>query len=306
VGRNAAVIPSYCTSRYFPDFHSADKQLHRRIPAHLPRNLKCHKVVRKRLKHILLWMIWGGPTTKNGGTIAKRKTTPSTWKMINLVFGQYDILIGRIWIISVSEAVHLESHFFFRVMVLLTIQTWRWHEKDNVFCSLHLALHLFTFLYSLLSYLFYFRPIFPFLPRSRSFVPSLVFLLLSSGSTFTSSFSILQPLDGLRQLHWVVRFHGEAAKVTTPSCLEFSSRHITIVNSAESISLARSQESDASIFINVNLNLFRSWNYFVTSFIEVWLSHVRAISGKNRWICEASKSIPWLVTLWQIRFSCIM
>jgi len=42
--------------------------------------------------------------------------------MINLVFGQYNILIGLTWILSVSDAVHLESQFF-RAMVLLTIQT---------------------------------------------------------------------------------------------------------------------------------------------------------------------------------------
>jgi hypothetical protein len=47
----------------------------------------------------------------------------------------------------------------------------------------------FSILHSLLSYLFYFPLSFPFLPRFRYFVSSLFFLLSSSGSTFSFSFS---------------------------------------------------------------------------------------------------------------------
>jgi hypothetical protein len=72
----------------------------------LPRNLKSLKVVGKRM-----WTIWRGKT-KNAGTTAKCKTKPCTWKMINHVFGQYDFLIGMIWIISVSDAVLLENQGF--------------------------------------------------------------------------------------------------------------------------------------------------------------------------------------------------
>jgi hypothetical protein len=79
----------------------------------LPRNFKSLKVVDD-----LEWK------TKNAGTTAKCKTKPCTRKTINLVFGQYDFLIGLIWILSASEAFLLESPFF-RVMVLLTIQELR-------------------------------------------------------------------------------------------------------------------------------------------------------------------------------------
>jgi hypothetical protein len=107
-------VPVYAEAEYM-------RENRHTIPAYLPRNLKSYKSVGKSLKHILLWTIWRGPT-KNVGTTAKCKTKSSTWKMINLVFGQYHILIALIWIISVSEAVNLESRFF-RMMVLLTIQT---------------------------------------------------------------------------------------------------------------------------------------------------------------------------------------
>ena len=181
-------------------------------------------------------------------------------------------------------------------------------KKKTYFCFLILFPLLFTVLFSIFLpsfipfYLFYFPPNFPFLHRLRYFLPSLVFLLFSSGSTFSSYFffcSYLMVWNGYIGSH-ISRTRG---KINSTFLLRHFSRHITIVNSAESILLTRRQESDAPMFVNVNLNLFRTLNYFVTCtshfvtytshFVtcRAILSHVRAILSHVRTILSHVRTI---------------
>jgi hypothetical protein len=76
----------------------------------------------------------------------------------------------------------LESRFF-RMMVLLTIQTWRWHEKVNVF----------LFPYLVVSFVLFTSLFFIFLPSFISFFLILfIFLLVSR---FYLALAISYPLS---------------------------------------------------------------------------------------------------------------
>lgn len=149
-------------------------------------------------------------------------------------------------------------------MIVLTIQAWRWLEKDNVLLFPYLisSFVLFTSVLSIFlpSSISFFLIFFIFLPVFRFYLPFVISYPLSFLYVCPQSLLSL-PLFPSSATLWseMVTLSSEISRRRGESNITFlfrlSSRHFTTVKLAESLLLTRTQESDASMFLNVNLNL---------------------------------------------------